>query len=178
MAINPFRPPLSFQRRLESRKAGRGSEGMAGFAGWRVGLSLPWLSFPLCGNVLLKPLDSGLRRNDNGGCGQVFFENDKRVRRIASHLVLYSSSFQRRLACMDAGGRAASGTGRRGIQGTKPEKSKNCRILQAPDCVAPLWRSFPLCGNGLSKPLDSGLRRNDSRGYNPTRPRLPRARLI
>ena len=26
------------------------------------------------------------------------------------------SSFQRKLACMDAGGRAASGTGRRGIQ--------------------------------------------------------------
>ena len=32
-------------------------EGMAGFAGWRVRLSFV-LSFPLCGNGLLKPLDS------------------------------------------------------------------------------------------------------------------------
>ena len=29
------------------------------------GLSCLWLSFPLCGNVLSKPLDSGLRRNDD-----------------------------------------------------------------------------------------------------------------
>ena len=37
---------------------------MAGFVGWRVRLSLLWLSFPLCGNGLSKPLDSGLHRND------------------------------------------------------------------------------------------------------------------
>ena len=56
--------------------------GMAGFSGWRVEWLSPWLSFPHCGNVLLKPLDSsafvpdtalppasmqaGLRRNDEG----------------------------------------------------------------------------------------------------------------
>ena len=27
--------------------------------------------------------------------------------------------------------------------------------------------SFPLCGNGLFKPLDSGLRRNDNEGWIP-----------
>ena len=54
----------SFQRRLESKKRGRGGEWLTGFVGWRVGWSsLSW-SFPLCGNVLSKPLDSGLRRND------------------------------------------------------------------------------------------------------------------
>ena len=50
----------------ESRKEGRVGEGMAGFAGWCVGLSC-LLSFPLCGNDLSQPLDSGLRRNDGGG---------------------------------------------------------------------------------------------------------------
>ena len=67
MTISPFRPPLSFQRRLESRRAGRDSEGMAGFAGRHVRLLFLYLSFPLCGNGLLKPLDSGLRRNDSEG---------------------------------------------------------------------------------------------------------------
>ena len=52
----------------------------------------------LCGHVLYKPLDSGLRRND----GEAEVKNP---------------SFQRKLACMDAGGRAASGTSGRGIQG-------------------------------------------------------------
>ena len=28
--------------------------------------------------------------------------------------------------------------------------------------------SFPLCGNGLYKPLDSGLRRNDGEGFQPS----------
>ena len=35
------------------------------------------LSFPRCGNGLLKPLDSGLRRNDGRGWGWDFFENGK-----------------------------------------------------------------------------------------------------
>ena len=71
MAINPFLPLSSFQRRLESRR-GPGGEGVAGFGGWRVGSLSLWLAFPLCGNGLSKPLDSGLRlpaagRNDDGG---------------------------------------------------------------------------------------------------------------
>ena len=51
--------------RLEraAEEGGPGGEGMAGFSGWRVRLSC-LLSFPLCGNGLCKPLDSGLRRND------------------------------------------------------------------------------------------------------------------
>ena len=67
MAINPFLPLSSFQRRLESRRGGRGGEGVAGFGGWRVGSLSLWLAFPLCGIGLSKPLDSGLRRNDDGG---------------------------------------------------------------------------------------------------------------
>ena len=37
---------------------------MAGFMGWRAGGHPFKLSFPLRGNGLCKPLDSGLRRND------------------------------------------------------------------------------------------------------------------
>ena len=61
MATTPFRPSASFQRRLESRRGRSEDEGVAGFSGCRVGLSLSWLSFPRCGNGLCKPLDSGLR---------------------------------------------------------------------------------------------------------------------
>ena len=71
--------------------------GMAGFLGWRVGLSLLWLSFPHCGNALLKPLDSGLRRNDAGAV----VENLSRVKHGANGLTKSHpcppSSFQRRL---------------------------------------------------------------------------------
>ena len=41
-------------------------EGVAGYIGWRARLSLLWLSFPLCGNDLFQPLDSGLRRAATG----------------------------------------------------------------------------------------------------------------
>ena len=40
---------------------------MTGFTEWRAECSSPWLSFPLRGNGLSKPLDSGLRRNDVRG---------------------------------------------------------------------------------------------------------------
>ena len=102
MATNPFCPLSSFQRKLESRKEGRVGEGIAGFAGWRVGLSR-LLSFPLCGNGLSQPLDSGLRRaatgilpsrriqnflsiNDEGGWSQVFVWNGKGAVGIAINL--------------------------------------------------------------------------------------------
>ena len=45
---------------------------MAGSGGWRAGLSLLWLSFPLCGNGLCNPLDSGLRRAATGVLGGLF----------------------------------------------------------------------------------------------------------
>ena len=48
-------------------EGGPGSAGVAGFVGWRVRLSLLWLSFLLCGNGLFQPLDSSLRWNDGGG---------------------------------------------------------------------------------------------------------------
>ena len=55
------------ERRLE--RAAEGSE--AGMPSQLRFLPVRWLtpllSFPLRGNVLSKPLDSGLRRNDDGG---------------------------------------------------------------------------------------------------------------
>ena len=65
MATNSFPPPSSFQRRLESRRGGRGMQGWQGLSDARVQLSL-LLSFPHRGNGWSKPLDSGLRRNDGG----------------------------------------------------------------------------------------------------------------
>ena len=62
---------------------GRGGERMAGFAGWRAELSC-LLSFPLCGNELYKPLDSGLRRNDG--------KEDSGLRRAATGVL--GGSFQ------------------------------------------------------------------------------------
>ena len=56
------------RREQAAEEGGPEGEGMAGFIGWRVELLL-CLSFPLRGNSLLKPLDSGLRRNDEGGWG-------------------------------------------------------------------------------------------------------------
>ena len=69
---------------------------VAGFAGWCVGLSR-LLSFPLCGNVLNKPLDSGLRRNDGRGWGWDFFENGKGAVGIATNPFRPPLSFRRRL---------------------------------------------------------------------------------
>ena len=60
------RMPVAARRMPESRKAGRGVRRIA-----RVTLAKithKW-SFPLGGNVLHKPLDSGLRRNDGEGNG-------------------------------------------------------------------------------------------------------------
>ena len=48
----------------KSRREKPGDDGMAGFIGWRVGGHTFKSSFPLYGNGLHKPLDSGLRRND------------------------------------------------------------------------------------------------------------------
>ena len=76
---------------------------MAGFIGWRVRLSLLWLSFPLCGNGLLKPLDSGLRRNDGGGWSKEFDRYGKGAFRIATNPFLPPSLFQRRLESRKAG---------------------------------------------------------------------------
>ena len=139
----------------------------AGFAGWRVGLSSLWLSFPLCGNGLSKPLDSGLRRNDGGGCGQVFFENDKRVLRIASHLVLYSSSFQRRLESRE-----------RSRKSQRTAGFCKHRIVWPPcgghSCYAGMnclndWIPRPLVPDAALPPasMQAGLRRNDGRGWIP-----------
>ena len=58
------RMPGAARRRPESRRERPGDDGMAGFMGRRVGGHPFKLSFPLRGNGLNKPLDSGLRRND------------------------------------------------------------------------------------------------------------------
>ena len=53
--------------RNPGRRGRGGDKWMADFIGWLFGSLFLWLSFPRCGNGLLKPLDSGLRRNDGGG---------------------------------------------------------------------------------------------------------------
>ena len=64
-------------------------------------------------------------------------------------------------ACMDAGGRAASGTGRRGRRGGVLNLSRSLPVCIKPAEVKSLL-SCPLCGHVFHKPLDSGLRRNDN----------------
>ena len=61
--LSSFRPACCRQAQAGIHEGGPG-EGVARFAGWHVRLSLLWLSFPLRGNDLCKPLDSGLRHND------------------------------------------------------------------------------------------------------------------
>ena len=71
------------------------------------------LSFPQGGNGLLNhwiPACAGM----TGSCGQAFVRNSEEAVRMATNPFPAPPSFQRRPACMDAGGRAASGTGRRG----------------------------------------------------------------
>ena len=91
--LRHFVPQAGREQAAEGRPGG---EGMADFIGWRVRLT-----FPLRGNVWSKPLDSGLRRNDEGvasgfcchdervavgfyrndevGCGQAFVRHGKGV---------------------------------------------------------------------------------------------------
>ena len=64
MATPAWMTVVEPRREQAAEEGGPGGEGVAGFAGWRVGLLCLWLLFPLCGNDLFKPLDSGLRRND------------------------------------------------------------------------------------------------------------------
>ena len=145
------------------------------------------MSFPLCGNDLFKPLDSGLRRNDvfvwilacagqlrvssaacsrccpttSAACPRRGFTayvpvgvsiNDGRTVGMAINPFQPPSSFmdrkscmrregrmpvaaQRRLACMDAGGRAASGTSRRGIQEGRPGDEGMAEFIGCPHPV-------------------------------------------
>ena len=60
------------------------------------------------GNVLIKPLDSGLRRND-GGVAKI---KVIRLPACVYHFVVIPAKAR----LQDVGGRAASGTSRRGIQ--------------------------------------------------------------
>ena len=54
------------ERRLEqaAEEGGPGSEEMAGFVGWRIRLSCPYIVILALREWIIKPLDSGLRRND------------------------------------------------------------------------------------------------------------------
>ena len=58
--------PSSFQRRLESRKAGRSAKGWQGLPDARVRLSCRCIVIPAMREWLVKPLDSGLRRAATG----------------------------------------------------------------------------------------------------------------
>ena len=68
-------------------------------------------------------------------------------------------------AYKDVGGRAASGTGRRGGRGGILNLSRSLPACIKPAEVKSLL-SCPLRGHVFHKPLDSGLRRNDGGGGN------------
>ena len=123
------------------------------------------LSFPLGGNVCNKPLDSGLRRNDQGEietfgqlatfCHLTGYSHGPEYQglfftALFNFLSLFSilpqPSFRRRPAYRDVGGRAASGT--------KAEESSD------------LDNPFPPGGNALIDSMGMSLRpargRNDN----------------
>ena len=143
------RPPPSFQRRLESRKAEPGGEGVAGFIGWRVRLSLLWLSFPLCGNGLFQPLDSGLRRNDGRSWGKELDRHGKGAVGMTTNPLRPPSSFQRRLEFRKAG---------RGVMGWQglSDGAFDCRPRDCHSRSAGMaCFNHPAC----SRQVDSGFRR-------------------
>ena len=119
---------------------GRGGECGGGFAGWRVGLSSLWLSFPLCGHGLSKPLDSSAAcsRRRSTTCihaGGPAPACSRQAGMTAGAAVRFSS----RMTKGFSGWRATLFSTRRHSSegwnpGERPEKSKDCRILQAPDC--------------------------------------------
>ena len=114
----------------------------ARFIRWRVRLSFLWLAFPRCGNGLLKPLDSGLRRNDCGGLDQEFGRNGRGVTGMAINPLRPPSSFQRRLE--------SSGL----LHTFPPGGNDHSWVIPASVTGAIRLTSRPAC-------LDSGLRRND-----------------
>ena len=125
------------------------------------------LSFPLCGNSLLNQwipafagmtegLRSGIRQEWKGGCR----DGDKPH---SSPVVIPAQAGIH--AYRDVGGRAASGTGRRGGRAGVRRDGRVCRMPASGYRARVL--SFPRCGNGLSRLLDSALHRNDNGGFRP-----------
>ena len=130
------------------------SEGVAGLIGWHVRLSLLQLSFPLRGNGLCKPLDSGLRRNDGGvevrnsagiakglsGWRQTYFDP------------LRHSGEGRNPRLQDVGGRAASGTSGRGREAGKLRDGRVYRMANSvvvPVIVIPATREWLVSTTGF-----------------------------
>ena len=83
-------------------------QGWQGLSDTHAQLSL-LLSFPRCGNGWSKPLDSGLRRNDDGvasglcrndggDCGQTFVRHGQGAVGMTTNPFSPPSSFQRKLA--------------------------------------------------------------------------------
>ena len=98
---------------------------------------IPLLSFPLCGNGSFRPLDSSLRWNDDGGRDGFFCHSDSPFAIPAKFLTLAPSVIPAQAGIQE--GRAGMLDGLRSL----PVR-----------WLIPLL-SFPLCGNGLSKLLDS-----------------------
>ena len=124
------------------------------------------LSFPLCGNGLDKPLDSGLRRND-----EMLVETSVMISacsRQAAMMIkikiagmLLSSRRHLWTGCPVCGERAGCpeppGAGRN--PGGRSRGMMEWQVLSDSALDGhPFKLSFPLRGNGLDKPLDSGLR--------------------
>ena len=147
----------------------------------------PWRSYPLCENGLLKPLDSDLCRNDNEKQKSLAAIP---MARLPQSFVNDSGSALLDPACagMTAGWIQAppkrarlsplpvNTTSKSNAMRLSPRRhsseswnpgngaggGSDCWILQTPNRAACPWRSYPLCENGLLKPLDSDLCRNDN----------------
>ena len=109
------------------------------------------MSFPPRGNGLYQALDSGLRRNDGA------FGSLPRLLFFCCSYHSYPVVIPAKAgihAYRDVGGRAASGTSRRG---RRAEGLRDCRFLSARARLTEYHPSmpFPLCGNGSCQPLDA-----------------------
>ena len=118
---------------------------IAGFIGWFFESLFLWLSCLLCGNGLLKPLDSGLRRND----GRVDAGPPKPAHLSPLPVNTTSKSNAMRLSPRRHSSESWNpGNEAGGINGWQvlSDDLAGCRAFVL---------SFPLCGDGSYKPLDS-----------------------
>ena len=115
------RPASSFRRKPESRQGKAGA--LNGFRPWNAAFSGHSRRLRQAGMLLYKPLDSGFRRNDDGAG---FRLSPARGRQVWNRRPTPAGM----RAYRDVGGRAASGTSRRGgraASGTGGRRLQGCR---------------------------------------------------